>query len=42
MMIKMFDLAIAYADSVNSVVAMICLVGGEYLVYRIRNASQRG
>lgn len=35
-------LAIAFSDSVNHIVGMICIITGTYVVQRIRNASQRG
>lgn len=34
-------LAIAYSDSFNHIVGMICAISGAYVIQRIRNASQR-
>ena len=36
------QLAIAYADSFNSIVAMFCAIISAYAINRIRDASQRG
>ncbi|MDU5475892.1 hypothetical protein [Pantoea sp.] len=38
----LIQLAIAYADSVNSIVDMLCVIIAAYVVNRIRDASQRG
>lgn len=35
-------LAIAYSDSVNHIVGMICSITAAYVNKRIRGASQRG
>lgn len=37
----LIQLAIAYSDSVNSIIGMLCAIFAEYVINRIQNASQR-